>query len=299
MKRFKNEDKDRLFIGQALYVKRFGLTVDRRLCKGCMICKLVCPREAITLNPVSKGSDGKAQHPEVNVDENKCDFHAICATACPFGAIEVTINDKQTAPTVGKEAYPIFLRDIQIDSKRCVPDCRICAEKCPLGIISVTTEPLTTEEMKKKGLPATSKKTIVAVKKELCAACRICEVECPAKAIQVTKLFDGFIRINQERCIEDCHDCLDVCPVNALYLEEDGKVCVKDIFCIYCGACANVCPKPEALELTRTSVHHTPIKSGAWNKALEKLTSTSGLERELKAKRMGKAREAIKNLRLE
>jgi 4Fe-4S ferredoxin len=301
MKRYKEGTKDKLAIGQVLYAKRFGLTLDRNLCKGCVICKLVCPREAITLKPILKGVDGKARPPLVDIDENKCDFHAICAVACPFGAIKVTVNDEEKMPTVEKEAYPLLLRNIKIDSERCTPDCKICEEKCPLDIISVRFEPLTPEEIeerKKKGLPATSKKTMVDVKKELCSSCRICEAECPAKVIQVTKFFDGSIKINQELCPEGCHDCLDVCPVNALYLGDDDKVYVNDMFCIYCGACLNVCPKPEALELSRTSVRHTPIKSGAWNKALEKITSTSGLVRELRAKRTDKAREAIKNLKL-
>lgn len=301
MKRYKNEDKDKLAIGQVLYAKRFGLTVDRELCKGCIICKLVCPREAITLKPVPKSADGKTQPPTVDIDENKCDFHAICAVACPFGAINVTVNDELKTPTVEKEAYPLLLRDIRIDSEKCTPDCKICEEKCPLGIISVRFEPLTPEEIdvrKKKGLPVTSKRTIVDVKKELCATCRVCEAECPAKVVQVTKFFEGSIKINQELCPESCHDCLDVCPVNALYLGDDDKVYVNDMFCIYCDACVNVCPKPEALELSRTSIRHTPIKSGAWNKALEKLTSTSGLDKELRARRTGKAKEAVKNLKL-
>lgn len=299
LKRYKIQDKDKLSVGQVLYAKRFGLTVDRNLCKGCYICKLVCPREAITLKPVPKGPDGKARPPIVDIDENKCDYHAVCAVACPFGAIKVTVNDQQKMPTVEKEAFPLLVRDIQIDSEKCKPDCKICEEKCPLNIISIRFEPLTPQEMegrRKKGLPATSNKTIVDVKKDLCAACRICEAECPAKVIRVTKFFDGSIRINQELCPEGCHDCLDVCPVNALYLGENGEVYVNDMFCIYCGACVNVCPRPEALEVTRTSVRHTPIKSGAWNKALEKLTSTSGLGREIKAKRAAKAKDAIKRL---
>jgi len=301
MKRYKIEDKDKLSVGQVLYAKRFGLTVDRNLCKGCVICKLACPREAITLKPVPKGSDGKARPPLVDIDENKCDYHAICAVTCPFGAIKTTVNDEQKMPTVEKEAFPLLLRDIQVDSERCEPDCKICEEKCPLGVISVRFEPSTPEEInerKKRGLPSIQNKTIVEIKKELCAACRVCEAECPAKVIRVTKFFDGSIRINQELCPEGCHDCLDVCPVNALYLGKDGKVYANDLFCIYCGVCVNVCPRPEALELKRTSVRHTPIKSGAWNKALEKLTSTSGLNREIRAKRTAKARDAIKNLKL-
>jgi len=299
MKRYKVEGKDKLSLGQVLYAKRFGLTVDRKLCKGCVICKLVCPKEAITLRPVPKDHEGRAEHSIIEIDENKCDYHAICAVTCPFGAIKTTINDEQKMPATEKEAYPVLLRDICIDSERCEPKCKICEEKCPIGIISIRFERLTLEEIeerKNRELPATSNRTIVDVKKELCAACRVCEVACPAKIIHVTKFFGGSIRINQELCPEGCCDCLDVCPVNALYQGEDGKVYPNDMFCIYCGACVNVCPKPEALELTRTSVHHTPIKSGAWNKALEKLTSMSGLNREIGAKRTDKIRDAIKSL---
>jgi 4Fe-4S ferredoxin len=300
IKCYKEEDEDALSIGQRLYAKRFGLTLDRQLCKGCVVCMLVCPREAIVLKPVPKGPDGKAQPPLVDIDENKCDYHAICAVTCPFGAIKVTVDGVESMPTVEKEAYPLLIRDIQIDSERCDPDCKVCEEVCPLGIVSVKFEPLSPEEMEErqeKGLPATSQKTIVDVEKELCAACRVCEAECPAKVIRVTKFFEGAIRIKQDLCPEGCQDCLDVCPVNALYLGEDGKVYVNDMFCIYCGACVNVCPRPEALELSRTAVRHTPIKSGAWNKALERLTSTSGLRREIKAKRTAKARDAIKKLK--
>jgi MinD superfamily P-loop ATPase len=64
IKRYKEEDEDALSIGQALYAKRYSLTLDRKLCTGCVICKLVCPREAITLKPVPKGPDGKAKQPQ-------------------------------------------------------------------------------------------------------------------------------------------------------------------------------------------------------------------------------------------
>jgi hypothetical protein len=47
------------------------------------------------------------------------------------------------------------------------------------------------------------------------------------------------------------------------------------------------------LELKRTRINHTPIKSGAWNKALERLASPLEITKELKAKGFRKARESV------
>lgn len=300
MKCYKKESSSQLEIGQVFYTKRFVLTIDRNLCKGCEICQLICPRDAITLKLVPKDPDGKALVPVVDIDENKCDFHGICVAACPFSAIKITQNDQVDMPVVRKDVFPVLIRDIEINSAKCEPECRKCEEKCPLGIISVTFDPLVAEEPSAAkadgGQTASVVRTVVGVRKDLCVACQVCWMVCPTDAIKVNKFFEGSIQINQTLCPDNCQDCLDVCPVDALYLDDDGKVAVNGLYCIYCGTCRNVCPQPEALDLKRTSVHHTPVESGAWNNALEKLTSTTGLKRELAAKRTGKAREAIKNL---
>jgi len=296
---YKDDDSNKLSIGQVLYAKRYNLTLDRNLCKGCDVCKVVCPREAIFLKPLPRDTDGKARAPLVDIDVRKCDYHAICATMCPFGAITVSINDQNHLPAVEKEAYPELVRQIEINSDSCEPECKICEEKCPLGVISVHFEPIKAEEAAARGIKVARgeepTRTMVDVDKVHCACCKVCEAACPVHIIKVEKFFNGSIRIDQEKCPEGCRDCLDVCPVNALYLE-GGKVYPNDEFCIYCRACVNVCPRPEALEVTRTSVRHTPVKSGAWNKSLEKLTSVAGVRRELTARRMIKAREAVSNL---
>jgi 4Fe-4S ferredoxin len=100
--------------------------------------------------------------------------------------------------------------------------------------------------------------------------------------------------IHPEKCPEGCTDCLDVCPITgALYLSDvDKKVHVNEIFCVYCGACKIVCPVNEALELKRTKISHTTIRSGTWNKALERLASPLEITKELKAKGSQKARES-------
>jgi formate hydrogenlyase subunit 6/NADH:ubiquinone oxidoreductase subunit I len=65
------------------------------------------------------------------------------------------------------------------------------------------------------------------------------------------------------------------------------------MFCVYCGACKVVCPAEEALELKRTKISHTPVHSGAWNKALEKLASPIDMTKELKAKGSRKVMESV------
>ncbi len=301
MKLVTEEDNDKLTISRVLYAKRFDLIVDKKICKGCVLCQLVCPRKAITLKSVLENPDGKAKASIIKVDVEKCDYHGECAIICPFGAIKIRVDGEEKFPVVEKEAFPLLIRDIKIDEERCEPECIICEEKCPLDAITVRFQDLTAKEMedrKKKNLPETTQRTIVDIKKNLCAACRICEAECPAGVIRVTKFFEGSLEIDQKLCPEGCQNCYDVCPVDALSLDKDGKVDVKDKFCIYCGACVNVCPNLEALELNRTSIRHTPIQSGAWNKALEELTSIVGLKKELRNKRTLKARNAIKNLKL-
>ncbi len=299
LKRYKKDDGQKLSIGQILYTKRYNLTLDRNLCKGCDVCKVVCPREAISLKPLPKTVDGKARTPLVDIDVEKCDYHAICATMCPFGAIKVSLNEKNHLPAVEKDAYPELLRRIEVKNDSCDPGCKVCEDKCPLKIVSVRFEPISSEEAARKSIRvkagAEPMQTIVDIDKQHCATCKICEASCPAQVIEVEKVFNGSIQIKQDICPEGCHDCLDVCPVEALYLE-DGKVYPNNEFCIYCRACVNVCPKPEALEVIRTSVRHTDVKSGAWNKSLEKLTSVEGKRKELTAKRMTKAKDAIVKL---
>ena len=386
MKRYKIENSDKLEIGQVFYAKRFVLTVDRSLCKGCVICKLICPRYAITIKPAADGPDGRALAPVIDIDENKCDFHGICAVACPFSAITISIDGADELPAVSKGVFPVLTRDIGIDSTKCEPSCIKCEEKCPLDIISVKTHPPSVEgslqipgeasqpietceigcgttpppaggtppqegngvecvlnsPSEEEGGPESREKppsveeaslkgrekppsveeaslksrekppsvegggpegrglppqTIADVKSKLCAGCMICWEACPTDALTVTKFIEGAISIDHELCPDGCRRCLDVCPVGALYIDDNEKIGVKNTNCIYCGTCENVCPKPQALKIERTAIRHSPIESGAWNKGLEKITSTAALNKELAASRTVKARAAVYNLK--
>ncbi len=133
------------------------------------------------------------------------------------------------------------------------------------------------------------------IQKEYCPTCRVCEFKCAPGVIRVRKFMEGKIAIDQAKCPEKCTDCLDVCPITgALYLPEaDNKVNVNELFCDYCGACKAVCPVDDALTLKRTKVLHTPVHSGTWNKALQRLTSPVDAAKELKAAGSRKVKEQV------
>jgi len=283
MKTQKAEFDKQLVVERIHHAISYGLKVDRARCVGCELCSLVCPREAITVKHQPKKEGQKIQKPVIDVDETKCHYCGICAAICPFGAIQVTKDGEEVASAVEKESFPQLIREITVDATKCPADCTDCEEVCPLDLIKVTSNP-------------TTNKITIDIEKEQCPCCRICEIKCQEGAIRVRKIFTGKLKINQEKCPPNCQDCLDVGPITgALYLSEnDGKVYVKELFCTYCGVCRLVCPEEEALELSRSTIRHTAVHSGAWNKALEKLTSTDEMAKELRGKGRKIAMEAVK-----
>jgi len=299
LKTIKRDTAEALMLEWVLHVKNYKLTLDKNLCVGCQICTLACPKEAIKIEKQEKKAGEKAKKAIIDVDLTKCNFCGICDILCPYGAIKVTVNGEHLLSVVEKESFPQLIRDIQVDASKCPVDCVECEEACPLDLIKitrVTADGKVVENL--EGLTKEQKKNVqvkVDVEKERCPCCRICEFKCPEGVMHVRKFFHGKIVIHPEKCPEGCTDCLDVCPITgALYLSEaDNKVHVNEVFCVYCGACKIVCPVEEALELHRTKILHTPVSSGAWNKALERLASPLEMSKELKAKGSRKLMESV------
>jgi len=296
MKQLKTETEEELKVQRILHAKRYALTLDKNLCIGCDICKIICPREAIEIKTIPKAVGQKTKHPVINVDEQKCHYCGICNSICPFGALEVQVDGEHVIPVIKTESFPQLIREIEVDTKKCRLDCIECEKACPLELIKVGWRTPDGKEVAdvKSASDTKNLSVFVDVKKYLCPCCRLCELRCPEDAIHVRKMFHGVLKINNEKCPEGCKDCVEVCPITlTLYLSDDGKVHVNDASCVYCGACKLVCPVEGALDFQRTYVYHTPVHSGAWNKALEKLTSTTEMTKELKAKGAKKARESV------
>jgi len=302
LRTLKEETADSLMLQWVLHVQNYKLTLDKNRCVGCQICSLACPKEAVRLEKQPKISGEKARKAKIDIDLTKCNFCGICDVLCPYGAIVVTMNGQHLLSILEKESFPQLIRDIQVNASKLPVKSKGCEEACPLHLITVTM--LTPEGEAVKDMRSLTRKqkaglqVKIDIKKERCPCCRICEFKCPESVIKVRKFLQGKITINPEKCPEGCKDCLEVCPLTGtLYFsDKDDKVHVDEMFCVYCGACKVVCPVEEALELKRTKMIHTPISSGAWNKALERITSPVGLSKELKSKGATKAIESVERL---
>jgi 4Fe-4S ferredoxin len=299
LKTVKKNAADTLTLEWILQVKNYKLTLDKVRCVGCQICSLACPKDAITLEKQPKVPGHKAKKARVDIDLEKCIFCGICDVSCPYGAIKFTLNGDHAVSVLDKESYPEMIREIKVDTRQCPKDCVECEDACPLSLIKITRVGYDGKPVEDvASLPPSQKKRVrvnVEIQKEYCPTCRVCEFICHPGAIKVRKFIEGKIVIDQKKCPVGCTDCLDVCPITgALYLsEKDKKVYVNEFFCDYCGACKVVCPVDDALTLKRTKIHHTAVRSGAWNKALEKLTSLHDAVKELKARGSQKAKETV------
>jgi 4Fe-4S ferredoxin len=206
------------------------------------------------------GFENKRFDVVIDVDPSQCIFCGICEVLCPFGAIRIYVNDQHVIPVLETDSFPKLKRDIKIDAHKCrhlnLLCERVCTQVCPSDLLVFNN----------------SNPPPVIHDPERCHGCGWCESACRS-VIRAEKIFDGVIKINNELCPPGCEDCVNNCPTDALYVDEEGKVDVVNEFCIFCGACLNFCQMNRAIDIKITHVNVTTTKSKTWDIVAKRLSS--------------------------
>ncbi len=71
----------------------------------------------------------------------------------------------------------------------------------------------------------------------VCRACKEphCAEVCSTNALKPKE--NGGVTYDEEECI-GCGNCIEACPIGAIFERSDGKIAV----CVHCGYCADYCP---------------------------------------------------------
>lgn len=105
--------------------------------------------------------------------------------------------------------------------------------------------------------------------------CSWCEKICPTGAANTIKPFKGEVILQkkneeeEKNCTgEACHACQDVCPCNAIIL--DDKITINQEVCVLSGTCEKACLQ-KILSVNRTSTKLSNIKSNSWQNIIGSL----------------------------
>ena len=85
---------------------------------------------------------------------------------------------------------------------------------------------------------------------ELCVGCYICEEVCSETWFKVADAEKSSIRIYDEGAgpflsavfCNQCGECIEVCPTEALYQDKKGIVRLRKKLCVGCLSCVGFCP---------------------------------------------------------
>ncbi|MBL7065332.1 MAG: 4Fe-4S binding protein [Anaerolineae bacterium] len=84
---------------------------------------------------------------------------------------------------------------------------------------------------------------------ELCVGCYICEEVCSETWFKVADAEKSSIRIHDDGAgplsavfCNQCGECIEVCPTEALYQDKKGIVRLRKKLCVGCLSCVGFCP---------------------------------------------------------
>jgi len=118
--------------------------------------------------------------------------------------------------------------------------CARCIDVCPLQALSPV---LITDSILAAGTPR------LTFRQGWCDLCMKCADICPTPALdpadkETIKL--GLAEINHDECIawnwEGCSRCYELCPLQAITMDDNKRPAVDAALCNGCGLCENICP---------------------------------------------------------
>jgi 4Fe-4S ferredoxin len=216
------------------------IKVDLEKCIPCLLCEKICPRNAVKVDikvpkkeELVKYEDKEWAKGKISIDVEKCSFCGLCELLCD--AVKITWVDPQ--PPEYKPGITISVEENSCDY------CGLCEKICPSDAIKVectASAPRKIGELKIEGS--------LVIDDEKCVWCGICAKFCPTEAIQFAKPLLGKAEIlKPEKCDPSgCKNCMNICPVNVIYVPRKPvptKILIVEDFCIFCGACENACPE--------------------------------------------------------
>ncbi|MCM8759706.1 MAG: 4Fe-4S dicluster domain-containing protein [Candidatus Omnitrophica bacterium] len=157
---------------------------------------------------------------------------------------------------LGGQRRSFFIRppgsfDEKIFPSLCIR-CGQCIRSCPARCLSQVS---IVDSLRAWATPE------IIPRKKGCILCQNCGRVCPTNAIRVVRddlIKIGTARIYQDICLvwthqKECLICLEYCPVQAIYLDQEGRPCVNFEVCTGCGLCEENCPvvgKKAAIRVT-------------------------------------------------
>ncbi|MHC1590483.1 MAG: 4Fe-4S dicluster domain-containing protein [Candidatus Helarchaeales archaeon] len=168
---------------------------------------------------------------ELYYDPDKCINCNLCLNTCPK---EAMVYIPEGSPEFGPGP-------VGVDLDKCIL-CGICSYVCSTGALQlkIDDEPklLLRENLSLPALEPVMKKS--------------------KDDKNVRKYLSGSLRINVDKCPEDCDLCIKACPMNVIEftsLKKDRRAKLNLDDCIFCYACKRDCPVPdEAIILDRSRI---------------------------------------------
>ncbi|MCQ2397938.1 MAG: selenium-dependent xanthine dehydrogenase [Sphaerochaetaceae bacterium] len=146
------------------------------------------------------------------------------------------LTDTPYCPSSSKGLADIGARSLTINPKaRCI-GCKECVRACAMAFHKTEQTKFAYLQVRnRRGTGNQSGISGIIVRPVVCIQCGTCARACSKRAI--TKNRFGTFTVDKMLC-DGCGDCIEVCPLDILVREDNGKVTK----CIACGICAKACP---------------------------------------------------------